>query len=189
MNVVLIRGTSGSGKTWIAERVIERLGGLGAATEIPVGEKKVGAYVWQDPPVTLMGRYGNACGGCDTLTWAGAADVVEATVIEQAQLGRSVLMEGLSISSYGVDRWLRVCKHAPFTVVHLDIPLEQCIESVKARRLASGRTYKKPFDPENTRLKYKSVLASNKSNRAAGINVESLDRAAARARVFQLLGL
>jgi len=194
MNIVLIRATSGAGKTFIAEQVIARAGGLAKAHTIALGPPdkpqakwKTGAYVWDEPPLVLMGRYEAACGGCDTLNWRGAADDVEAVIMDQAISGRAVLLEGLMVSSYGVERLKRMNSIAPLTVVYLTTPLADCISSVKARRAAIGNT--KPLNEDNTRAKHHTLTVTNRSNRKEGIVVEELGRDAALPRVMELLGL
>jgi hypothetical protein len=191
MSVVLIRGTSGSGKTWIAEQVIAKCGGVATAQTVKLGDPikpyekwKTGAYVWKVPPVTVMGRYDATCGGCDTLSWKGAADVVEEFVVDQVRQGQSVLLEGLMVSSYGVERLKRI---PGLTVVYLTTPLETCLDGVNQRRIARGA--KKPLNEHNTRAKHHTLLVTNKSNKMAGVKVEPLDRPAAHARVMELLGL
>ena len=217
MTVVLIRGTSGSGKTWIAEQVIARCGGMEFADAARLGDPsedpstwKTGAYIWSDPPVTVMGRYDATCGGCDTLSWKGAADIVEAFVLDQVQKGQNVLLEGLMVSSYGVERLKRI---PDLTVVYLTTPLEVCLDSVKARRAVrnAAREAKhtalvearrkanrkppkplepaKPLDETNTRAKHHTLLVTNKSNRRAGVKVEELGRAEAHDRVMELLNI
>jgi len=217
MSVVLLRGTSGSGKTWIAEQVIATCGGLAAAQQVKLGNPdenpskwKTGAYVWKAPPVTLIGRYDATCGGCDALNWSGAADDVERFAIQQAKMGQNVLFEGLMVSSYGVERLKRI---PGLTVVYLATPLDDCLASENKRRatrdalrhakhaaevalrLSKGRKPPKPLDPakplneENTRAKHHTLLVTNKSNRAKGVKVEELQRPEAHARVMELLGL
>jgi hypothetical protein len=187
MSVVLIRGTSGSGKTTIAEKVIARLGGLPQAEIIRMGpnNRKVGGYVWQSPPVLLVGKYGAQCGGIDTMRWAGFADEVEKCVLEQIAQGRSVLMEGLV--TLGVERLVRIGKATSLTVIHLDTLLVDCIASVNQRRMARGEM--EPVDETATRVKYKQIFTTNKTNRRRGIKVETHSRATALPRVMELLGL
>jgi predicted kinase len=194
MTFVLIRGTSGSGKTWIAERVIERLGGLDAAEHIKLGAPavdpgkwRVGAYAW--PNVTLIGRYsGLACGGADTLNWKNAAEDVERFAWQQYDdHGRHTLIEGLTASSYGVERLVRLNKACGVVVVALSTPLKDCLEAIRQRRLAAGND--KPLNPNQTTLKYNVILTKNKTNRQLGVPVEIHDRASAHDRVMELLGL
>jgi hypothetical protein len=189
MSVVLIRGTSGSGKTWIAEQVIERCGGLAKSAQRKIGDPKkerekwkTGAYIWRVPPVTVLGRYDATCGGCDSLSWKGAADAVEAIIHEQVAEGQNVLLEGLMVSSYGVERLKRI---PGLTVVYLTTPLMECIAGVNKRRKERGA--KKPLDETNTRAKHHTLTITNKSNRLAGIKVEELSRPEALARVMELL--
>jgi hypothetical protein len=191
MSVVLIRGTSGSGKTWIAEQVIAACGGIKESLQIKLGDPrkpeskwKTGAYIWRDPPVTVLGRYDATCGGCDTLSWKGAADVVEKFVIDQAMNGQKVLLEGLMVSSYGQERLKRI---PGLTVIYLTTPLDLCIEGVNQRRQARGAV--KPLDETNTRAKHHTLLVTNRSNKREGIKVEELGRAEAHARVMELMGL
>jgi hypothetical protein len=191
MTVVLIRGTSGSGKTWIAEKVIEACGGLDKAYHLPLDnpakEKdkwRVGAYVWKVPPVTLMGRYTAACGGCDSINWKGAADDVEQVMSWQVASGQHVLFEGLTAGSYGVERLKRI---PGLVVISLTTPLQECIVSIQQRRDARG--VDKPLDTTNTRLKYNSVITADKNQAKAGVHVERLARPEAHARVMELLGL
>ena len=193
MTFVLIRGTSGSGKTYIARKVIERLGGLGVAEYVAfddparsLNKRRIGAYRW--PTVTLIGRYeGLVCGGADTLNWKGAAGDVEEFAWKEYNEGRHTLIEGLTASSYGVDRLVRLNKSCGVVVIALSTPLKECLDAIRGRRMMAGND--KPLDPGQTTLKYNVILTKNKTNRMKGVPVESHDRASALDRVMQLLEL
>jgi len=186
MSIVLIRGTGGSGKTYIAEQVIKALGGLSAATTFTMGPKdKTAGYIWRAPPVTIMGRYGNACGGCDTIGgWPGGPDDICKRIAVEASLGQSVLWEGIAVSSYGQKRLLLM---PGLTVIQLDTSLEECVKSIYARRAAKGNS--KPLDLYHTERKHKALFTTTRSNAAAGIATETHSRETALPRVMELLGL
>jgi hypothetical protein len=186
MTVVLIRGTGGSGKTFIAERVIDALGGLDASQRVALGPRgKTGGYIWFDKNVMVLGRYESQCGGCDTLQWKGAPDDIETVIQGQIQHGRHVLLEGIAISSYGQQRLLRM--GPALTVIQLDTTLADCLAAIAARRALKGNT--KPVDTYHTERKHKALFTTSRSNAAAGIKVETHSRATALPRVKELLGL
>jgi hypothetical protein len=187
MAIVLIRGTGGSGKSYIAMQVIARLGGTSAGTTLPLGPKgKIGAHVWQTPPVTVVGRYeGFDCAGCDMLNgWPHAPDDVCALINAEAARGQNVLWEGITVSSYGQPRLLAM---RDLTVVQLTTPVEMCLEAVRARRLAKGNA--KPLDEYHTRRKHRGLYTTSKNNLKLGIKVEMHSRETALPRVMELLGL
>ena len=188
-NIVLLCGTSGSGKTYIAQKIIDELGPSAFRHEM---RGKTSGYVWDDPPVALAGRYDSACGGCDALSWKGAADDVEAQVMQDWRLGRSVLMEGLIVASWGVPRLLRmhVESGGSLRVVHLTTPLEVCLASVNARRAERAAARGRPateVNPENTTSKWRGFHDGVARRIQAGLDVYELDRAAALLKVKEWL--
>lgn len=190
-NVVLLKGTSGSGKTYIAEAVLERLRtGLGACETFVLGPKgKLGGYLFTHQKVAVIGRYESACGGCDAMSWKGAADDIEAKIAELTAEGYDVFLEGLIVATWGVDRLVRVgnLTNVDFRVLHLTTPLEVCIESIKARRIAAGNTSE--LNTDNTASKHKSLQSTTRMQRSRGVQVEELDRVTALLRTLQLLEL
>jgi shikimate kinase len=192
-NVVLLKGTSGSGKTYIAEQVLDRLGS--SRETFPLGPKgKVGGYLWPSVKVAVLGRYESACGGCDSMSWKGAADDIEAKIKELVEQEYDVFFEGLIVATWGVDRMVRVGNllNTQFTVVHLTTPLEECISSVESRRAARAAAEGKeltPLDPSNTAAKHKSLQSTTKMQRERGVQVEELGRKEALNRVLGLLDL
>lgn len=198
-NVVLLKGTSGSGKTYIAEQIIKDLEDM--ADEVRtfgLGPKdKLGGTAYRSKGglrTAILGRYESACGGCDAMSWKGAADDIEAAIMELTSEGYDVFFEGLIVATWGVDRMIRVGNllNTNFTVVHLTTPLETCISSVESRRAAraaaEGKELK-PLDPANTASKHKSLQSTTRMQRSRGVQVEELDRASALVRVRALLEL
>jgi hypothetical protein len=168
--------------------VVARLGGFAVATTIPLGPKgKVGAYIWQNPPVTLMGRYeAGGCGGCDMLNhWKSAPDDVCRVIHTEAARGQHVLWEGIIVSSYGQKRLLAM---PDLTVVQLTTSVEVCLDAVKARREAKGKN-DKPLDEYHTRRKHRGLFTTSNNNLKRGIRVEMHSRETALPRVMELLGL
>jgi ABC-type dipeptide/oligopeptide/nickel transport system ATPase component len=195
-NVVLLKGTSGSGKTYIAEQVLKALDEKeGLRQTFAIGPKgKVGGYLWKDQKVAVIGRYESACGGCDSMSWKGAADDIEDKIVELAEEGYDVFFEGLIVATWGVDRMLRLTANPKinFVVIHLTTPLAECISSVESRRAARAAAEGKevtPLDPANTASKHRSLQSTTRMQRSRGVHVDELDRAEALARVLGLLTL
>jgi hypothetical protein len=190
-NIVVLRGTSGSGKTTIAAGVMKVLGPH--AGTFNVGPKgKLGGYVWDQPPVTVVGRYETACGGCDAMSWKGAADDLEQAVVEGVGRGHSVLLEGLMVSTWGADRLLRLAKVAPLTVLHLDTPLDVCLDAVRARRAERAALKGQEageLNVRNTTDKWNGLITHTRNQRIKGVNVEDVDREGGLKRALALLGV
>lgn len=187
-NIVQIRGTSGSGKSYIAYRIIDQLGP--APEKIQFGPRnKVGGYIWPTRSLAIIGRYETACGGCDAFSWKGAADDIEALINSLTLTGRSVLLEGLIVSTWGTARLQRL---PSLHIIHLTTPLEDCLAAVNARRAERAMAKGLPVtsvDPKNTISKYEGLETSTRKQLREGIHVERHDRAGALIRAQELLGL
>ena len=186
--IIMLRGTSGSGKSYIAFRVMDALGDPDDYINFGPRNRR-GGYIWNDH-LTLIGRYETACGGCDGFSWPGCAGEIEALVQLHALSTPHVLLEGLMVSSWGGDRLRRL--GPDLTVIHLSTFLEDCLAAVNARRAARSAALGKdlgPVNPFNTTKKYEGLLTASAKHRREGIRVETLDRTAALARTFELLGI
>jgi hypothetical protein len=186
--IVLLSGTSGSGKTYIVEQLLKELGPHD--TTIRLGPRhKQGGYVWERRGVTIMGEYTAACGGCDRLSWKGGSDDIEQVVVAHRALGHKVVLEGLLVGTWGIPRMSRLVPLG-LIVIHLSTPVDVCVAAVEARRLeratAAGKEVQK-LNPSNTIGKHKGLLSVLKLRRAAGIPVEFLDRLEALIRVKELI--
>ena len=195
MTIINIRGTSGSGKTYLVREVMARatvacdnMVPILVTGEHPVrGSEIVVGYDYPRAGLTIVGNYGANCGGCDKFSWKGAADWVQQKVAEIAYSGRNVIFEGLMVSSWSFHRFQVMGFTAPVKVFVLSTPLEECLASVRERRLAKGNTDE--LNPESTTSKYNSILSMGHKHRDAGLDVEFLSRGAALSRCCELLGL
>lgn len=201
-NIVNIRGTSGSGKTTVVTRLIEYWCAEGLDLELPDGEevagkmRKIGHRCGN---VFVVGRYDTTCGGCDTMSWKGAADYVCELVRHRAQLG-PVLFEGLMVSGWGTGRLRSLWEQTErkLHVIQLTTPLEECLESVRARRAAAHAAKAaarpgvelpplKPLNPDNTVAKWHGTMRGSELLQKSGVPVLFLDREAAYHRAKELL--
>lgn len=169
-----LRGTNGSGKTFVATYLI-------AASEAkPVlyteDGRKVRAYrgMLNGVPIFFLGSYETRCGGCDTIP--SVAEVAGLLAMYMAEPGpHIVFFEGLMIShmlgtvgamqaELGKDRNV---------LAFLDTPLEKCIERVITRRML--RKDDRPFDPKNVIKDHPRVAQSMVNAVAQGYRVRTID--------------
>jgi len=187
--IINIRGTGGSGKTTLVNRVMERYSGRDEVFQEVEGRRRIVAYGLTPPPglpeLYVLGKYTTATGGCDTLP---NLDLVYRLVAHFAGTGAHVLFEGI-MASEEVTRAVACHKahERALVVVQLTTPIEVCLSSIRARREARGE--EKPLNPKNTTDRFKRVQRACERLRQAGVTVERLDREAALVRVLGLLGL
>lgn len=153
--IINVRGTSGSGKSTLVRRIMENYSGGTKLRIKEPGRKQPLGYLLTHPlmrkKLFVVGHYETPCGGCDTIP---SMERIYEIVREADSLGHHVLFEGLLISAE-VNRMQalhdekRMCM-----VVHIDIPLEECLAGVNERRRR-----KKPdapdVNPKNTASKHK----------------------------------
>lgn len=195
--IIVIRGTSGSGKTYLVRKIMEELGSPDhplAISNSMKGKFVHGGMNWVSPRISVVGDYNANCGGCDKFSWKGAASDVISLVREQHLLGNHVIFEGLMVSQYGTARLvaLNEVSDGNLIAINLSTSPEVCLDSVRARREEMARVKgveAQPLDPHNTLSKIKGIDSVTVKNRAAGIQVEVLDREDALLRVRELVGL
>lgn len=159
--IINIRGTSGSGKSTLVHRYLEHRPSMlierqldswkkpktvaymvNPRTHMEIEDAKLkGLYLpGQGNPTYIIGRYETQCGGCDSMSYKGSHDDIEALVREFLPWG-NVIFEGLTISST-ITRWLRISKENPgqFIWAFMDTPEEECYRRILAR---SGREPKR----------------------------------------------
>lgn len=164
------------------------------------------------PSLALLGHYESACGGCDTISKylpglavhnAEENKTAQATQIEGEgnsydtifglvralyAVGYDVLYEGLLISG---DMARTKALHAdalPVSVVCLQLPIQECLDSVIGRRAAKGNT--KEFNPKNTIEKHKLLAKCIEEFPKVGVHCYSFSiRDYALDGVCHLLGI
>jgi protein gp37 len=184
-----IRGTSGSGKSWLARRWLQSyptqpLYGL-------FGTSKPEAYECVVPGVERMlyvlGPYETPCGGCDSILPYG---LILGLLRKYAARGH-VLFEGLLIGdSYGsVGALLDQLsgEGVSCAVIRLNTPLDECLERVQQRR--SQRGDRRPLNPKNTIAHFERSLNSKRLFEVEGSRATWLDLSAeeANAAILRML--
>lgn len=152
--IINIRGTSGSGKSTIVKKVMNRFDRFDI-DPIFNGDK-IEAYVLRGEPygdVYIIGRYETPCGGCDGIS---TQDEVCRLVKKYSKMGH-VIFEGLIVTSC-YKRYFDLLEGIgqPYLMLFLNTKVETCIESVKKRRASRGNTTE--FNAANTISKYESTM-------------------------------
>lgn len=150
--IVSLRGTHGSGKSTVANKIISKYGGAGVWGT----SRKAEAYQVDLPdgwPLFIIGDYSTPCGGCDGIQ---PYSDIWPLVAKYAELGH-VLFEGALVSTtYGSIGVESERYHDNFVFAFMDTPLELCVERVNARRAAKG---KPPLgDNKNIEAKWHTIL-------------------------------
>ena len=144
--VFQIRGTSGSGKTWVMRRVMGYLDLKPQRVDSWRDKKRRQPLYYYDErrDTAVCGHYESACGGCDNV--GSAAAVYE---LYQKIPQAVILSEGLLLSE-DVKWTSRLASEGiPVRIVFLATDVERCVEQIKNRRRAAGNT--KPLNEANTR--------------------------------------
>lgn len=153
MPILDIRGTHGSGKSWIVHQLVSMKETVTitktSSTTISRTNPIQGYYIPKFD-CAVLGKYVSVCGGCDQI---GNANEIVSRVIEFADLYANVVLEGILVS-HTFQRYSNLANrmesseyNQKYHFLFLDTPLEVCIERVKARRLEQGNT--KELDPKN----------------------------------------
>jgi hypothetical protein len=188
--IINIRGTSGSGKTHLVRRVMELY-----TTRVAYrreGRKQPIGYVYHREgarSLAIIGHYETACGGCDTIP---KMEEIFELARQSALQGYDVIFEGLLISA-DVNRTEELSRWAgergiPTEVIALTTPLQECLDSVNARRAARNPDLP-PVKEKNTISKFNGVRKSLERLRQAGVAAHELTRDEAFEHIKTRLGL
>jgi hypothetical protein len=159
--IINVRGTSGSGKTWVMKKVMETLGHWEPiGTE---GRKKPLYYVnTKYRGVIVLGHYESMCGGCDNVGSAKAVyDLIQDILSSHKK--PTILCEGLLLSED--TKWCSQLED--LRVIYLITPLSQCLKQIEARRASVGN--EKPLNPANTTNRIKVIERSRLKLKESGI--------------------
>jgi hypothetical protein len=164
--IINLRGSNASGKTSAAREIIRRSGAL--PIRLKPGARPLGYAAGPPYPVTVVGSYENACGGCDTIRTV--AEMLR-RVERAAALGQHVLFEGILISTtFGaIGEWARGRPDVVF--MFLDTPLEVCLDRLDRRRAESGRA-SKPLNLDNVKAKWEQNARLLNRFRAEGLRAK-----------------
>lgn len=162
LTVINIRGTSGSGKSYIVKNIL----GKDPNWIKWVEDGKILGYFNNVLGWSIIGSYENVCGGCDGIK---TQEETEQRIKICLSYGYNVIFEGLLISTL-TSRWLRFAQEispvANLLFCYLDTPIEECLSRVKARREAKGNT--KPLNPDNTVNRVKAIETTYQKLSQAG---------------------
>lgn len=174
-----LRGTNGSGKTFVARALIKETG----AEPCEYSEKgKIRSYLGylhsQEPdghfkhPIVILGSYAAQCGGCDTIPSVGiVANMLRSYMLDPKMQRGLVFYEGLMIShmigtvgnaarAFGYDH----------VMGFLTTPLDVCIARVRARREERGADGA-GFDPKNIIADHPRVRSARQNAMNQGFTV------------------
>lgn len=159
--VINLRGTSGSGKTYIVRNILNH-----GKWEKWEDNGKILGYYNKETKWSVVGSYENTCGGWDGIK---TQEETENRIRTLLSCGYSVVFEGLLISTI-TSRWLdfsrEISPQANLLFCFLDTPIEECLVRVAARREAKGNT--KPLNPSNTINRVKAIETTYKRLSQAG---------------------
>lgn len=161
-NLIQIRGTSGSGKSWVVRQVMEYLGLFDSKWED--GRKKPMYYLSQDFQVAVVGHYESPCGGGDSI---GSAPKILKLVddIKTLHPRRIIIAESLLLSED--SKWTSV--ENTHLVIFLTTPLPDCLANIQKRRNEVGN--EKPINPKNTTNRVGTIERAAQKLIAKGVNV------------------
>jgi len=167
LKVLNLRGTNGSGKTYVARKLIEE------CKAVPYdfnerGKPLVYKGFFNSIPIYFFGSYEANCGGCDTIP---SVKIVADLLLKYHENNFGLLFyEGLMIS-HMIGTVGKAAKEIndDHVMAFLDTPLDVCIERVKLRRKERGDL--RPFDPKNVVADYPRVQAARKNALAQGYRV------------------
>jgi hypothetical protein len=165
--IINVRGNSGSGKTHLT-REFMKLASYVNNTEPDV------TFIHNKKEWAVLGRYGNVCGGCDTIK---TQREIANRVAQYTKDGINVWLEGLILSTiYGTVGEFSEQFSDHWVFAYLDTPPYICYERILKRRAEAGNT--KPFNQKNTSARFSTIVRNREIVEAHGRRVITLPWAA-----------
>ncbi len=187
MKIINIRGSHGSGKSWVVRQIMTAL--PAPEIELRADGKKIEGYLWREPtPLFVVGKYidGISTGGCDTFK---DINDIEEIVLRRAAGGLNVLFEGIRVNNHQHSRvaWFRHNKQHDWYFLILNTTVEQSLVNIARRREAAGLAPAGPSVAESVLDHWKRCQRQREHFRRAGLNMEYLSAEAAVGRTRELL--
>lgn len=150
--IIQIRGTSGSGKTYVMNLIRKQLEPFLVEEIKTEGRKRPLLYCYNvnDRNILIFGHYETPCGGCDSI---GSAPKIYDLMVKCSThyivggVKPIILAEGLLLSE-DVKWTKQIPAWDDVAVYYLTTPPEKCLEQVQSRRELVGND--KPLNPDNT---------------------------------------
>ncbi len=174
--IVNLRGTSGSGKSYIVRQIMDVYGGQDNFERFHIdGRKQPIGYLSPSKngkQLYVPGHYETACGGCDTIH---GNDTIFNYVRGAHTLGYNVLFEGLLIT-VEYNRTVKLQTDGfPLRVFAVNISLQECLDSILIRRRVKNPDAL-PVPPKNTTAKHKQSLRTVERLLEVGIDCRKGNR-------------
>jgi len=177
--IISIRGTSGTGKTTLARRVLFDEGVYGPARQVYKERRRVPLYYVREAlapgrrGIAILGSYENTTGGCDTIS----GNDIPFEMMRVIHDSYDCFFEGLLMSAEQ-HRTAKLHRDGyPVHLFYLNLSLEECLRSVEIRRAARGVTA--PLNPKTTASRHSALRHHPPRFLAMGVNVGVGDRLAA----------
>lgn len=142
MSILDIRGTHGSGKSWLVHKLLETYD----HDDIEGENGDLLGYLLTAVDTAVIGRYEQTCGGCDGIR---TADEIVQRVKDFSAHYRHVVLEGILVAhTFGRYHSLAMeLADRDYRFLFLNTPMNVCISRVRARREQAGNP--KKLDPTN----------------------------------------
>jgi hypothetical protein len=196
--VINPRGTSGAGKTWLVREIMAAYRRAGAEPKAIMREGRSRPFGWRlshprgGRTLAVIGDYQATRGGTDTIPKTdGGLDQAFRLTQALADDGHDVVLEGYQLSGdHAGTAALAEAQARQGRALHvlcLDVPLEQCVRNVVARRRA--RQGARPAIERTARAGQEALREACTLLRQSPVTLEWLDAVSALERSLALLGL
>lgn len=180
MTVINIRGTHGSGKSTLIQKLLKQYDGVAIRMDNKIKGYKISAPEFRKP-LYVVGPYETQCGGADAIQpYANIWPLVE----EFARRGH-VIFEGALISSCVGSIGVALAKRKDGVACFLDTPLEVCLARIARRRIAKGNHA--PLNPANTAAKHASSQRARLKLESLGLRCVTIEYEKATLQVMEVL--